>query len=133
MARRRIVGFHTDDEGHWVADLECGHGQHVRHDPPWQVWPWVLAAESRARFIGTTLDCVKCDVSDRRITFEHDGHHFDAVESERPPAAAGGTERRYAWVVSMDGNQVLEFHGEYPYRDADVRKRVLEWYGIQKG
>lgn len=31
---RRIVGFHQDQKGHWVADLECGHAQHVRHDPP---------------------------------------------------------------------------------------------------
>jgi hypothetical protein len=31
--KRRIVGFHRDDERHWVAELECGHGQHVRHDP----------------------------------------------------------------------------------------------------
>lgn len=22
---RRIIGFHRDDEQHWVADLECGH------------------------------------------------------------------------------------------------------------
>jgi hypothetical protein len=61
MRPRRIVGFHQDDEGDWVADLECGHTQHVRHDPPWQVRPWVLAEEGRARFIGTTLDCVKCE------------------------------------------------------------------------
>ena len=33
--RRAVIGFETDDEGHWVARLECGHGQHVRHDPPW--------------------------------------------------------------------------------------------------
>ena len=25
---RRIVGFHQDDEQHWVAELECGHTQH---------------------------------------------------------------------------------------------------------
>jgi hypothetical protein len=61
MARRRIVAFHQDGEGHWVADLECGHGQHVRHDPPWQVRPWVLTEDGRARFLGTTLDCVKCE------------------------------------------------------------------------
>jgi uncharacterized protein DUF3565 len=35
--QRRIVGYHQDDERHWVAELECGHAQHVRHDPPWQV------------------------------------------------------------------------------------------------
>jgi hypothetical protein len=57
---RRIVGFHTDDEGYWVADLECGHGQHVRHDPPWQVRPWVLTPEGRAGFIGVRLGCVRC-------------------------------------------------------------------------
>lgn len=57
---RRIVGFHTDDEQHWVADLECGHTQHVRHDPPWQNRPWVVTEEGRAAFIGRELVCVKC-------------------------------------------------------------------------
>ena len=57
---RRIVGFHQDDESHWVADLECGHTQHVRHDPPWQVRPWVTSEAGRARFIGQTLLCVIC-------------------------------------------------------------------------
>ena len=57
---RRIVGFHLDGESHWVADLECGHTQHVRHDPPWQQRPWVLTAEGRARFLGTELRCVPC-------------------------------------------------------------------------
>ena len=71
-------------------------------------------------------------MTDRRISFEHDGHRFEAMQSDRPPAVSGGTERRLEWVVSMDGNRVLEFLGEFPYRDADVRKRVLEWYGIQK-
>lgn len=31
---RRIVGFDRDEEGDWVALLECGHRQHVRHRPP---------------------------------------------------------------------------------------------------
>ncbi|HUQ81741.1 MAG TPA: DUF3565 domain-containing protein [Gemmatimonadaceae bacterium] len=57
---RRIVGFHTDDAGDWVADLECGHGQHVRHDPPWQSRPWVITPEGRARFLGAVLHCVRC-------------------------------------------------------------------------
>ena len=58
--RRSIIGFHEDHEGHWVADLECGHGQHVRHEPPWQVRPWVLTAEGRAAMIGSALECVLC-------------------------------------------------------------------------
>ena len=42
--QRRIVGFHQDQEGAWVADLECGHARHMRHEPPWQVRPWVTDA-----------------------------------------------------------------------------------------
>lgn len=65
MTNRRIVGFHQDEEGDWVADLECGHGQHVRHNPPWQVRPWVVSEEGRAEFLGTILDCKKCEQPDR--------------------------------------------------------------------
>lgn len=60
---RRIVGFHQDEERHWVAELECGHGQHVRHDPPWQVREWVTTAEGRAGRLGMVLDCRKCDAT----------------------------------------------------------------------
>jgi hypothetical protein len=58
--RRRIVGFHEDPERQWVAELECGHTQRVRHEPPWQVRPWVRTAEGRAAMVGTALDCVRC-------------------------------------------------------------------------
>lgn len=57
---RRITGFHQDDEQHWVADLECGHCQHVRHRPPWQNRPWVMTPQGRQSAIGRTLRCVKC-------------------------------------------------------------------------
>ena len=58
--QRRIVGFHQDGEGHWVADLECGHSQHMRHEPPWQVRSWVLTAEGRAGMVGQSLACAEC-------------------------------------------------------------------------
>jgi hypothetical protein len=59
--KRAIVAYHLDDVGDWVADLECGHGQHVRHDPPWQLRPWILTAEGRAAFLGLELECRLCD------------------------------------------------------------------------
>jgi hypothetical protein len=59
---RKIIGFHQDEDGHWVADLDCGHTQHVRHEPPWQVREWVTTSEGRARRIGAELECVKCVV-----------------------------------------------------------------------
>jgi hypothetical protein len=58
---RGIVGFHQDEEWHWVAELECGHTQHVRHDPPWVNRPWVTSAEGRAGMLGFMLNCRLCD------------------------------------------------------------------------
>jgi Protein of unknown function (DUF3565) len=59
---RKITGFHQDEEAQWVAELECGHGQHVRHNPPWESRPWVLTEESRREKVGATLNCVICRV-----------------------------------------------------------------------
>lgn len=59
--KKRITGFHLDEEQHWVAELECGHNQHVRHNPPWTNRPWVITPEGRARTLGMELNCKKCD------------------------------------------------------------------------
>ena len=59
--KKRIVGYHLDDEHHWVAELECGHEQHVRHQPPWINRPWVTTQEGRDSKLGEVLDCRKCD------------------------------------------------------------------------
>lgn len=56
-----IVGYHLDDVGDWVADLACGHGQHVRHQPPFFSRLWVLTQEGRAQQVGQILACKKCD------------------------------------------------------------------------
>ena len=63
--RRRITGFHRDEAGDWVAEMECGHGQHVRHRPPFVLRPWVITAEGRRGKLGQTLKCVKCEHSSR--------------------------------------------------------------------
>jgi tellurite methyltransferase len=62
--QRPIAGFHQDEEGAWVADLACGHGQHVRHDPPWQSRPWVLEEQGRRDKLGTELDCPYCNMAE---------------------------------------------------------------------
>ncbi|SHG26911.1 Protein of unknown function [Microbulbifer donghaiensis] len=56
-----ITGYHRDEEEHWVAELACGHNQHVRHDPPWQNRPWVVSESGRAEMLGYFLNCKKCD------------------------------------------------------------------------
>ena len=59
--KRRIAGYDKDDEGHWRAILDCGHPQHVRHDPPLVKREWVLTEEGRASRLGLELDCKRCD------------------------------------------------------------------------
>ena len=56
-----IVGYHKDDENHWVAELACGHFQHVRHDPPFINRPWVVSKSGRDAMLGYQLGCKKCD------------------------------------------------------------------------
>jgi hypothetical protein len=56
-----IVGFHQDAEDDWVAELECGHFQHVRHTPPWVNRPWVITAAGRQSMLSKLLNCKKCD------------------------------------------------------------------------
>jgi hypothetical protein len=58
---RKITGFYTDSENHWVAELECGHGQHMRHDPPWIERPWVMTEEGRNSRLGHELNCLRCE------------------------------------------------------------------------
>ena len=59
--KQKITDFELDDESHWRAVLECGHRQHVRHDPPLRNREWVLNPEGRRERIGAELDCRKCD------------------------------------------------------------------------
>ena len=59
--QRAIVGFHQDELGDWVAELDCGHHQHVRHRPPFQLRPWVVEADGRRDRLGTPLECPLCE------------------------------------------------------------------------
>jgi hypothetical protein len=59
--KQPIVGYRRDDEGHWIAELACGHARHVRHAPPWSNRPWVTTAAGRQRALGMLLTCSQCD------------------------------------------------------------------------
>jgi hypothetical protein len=94
---RSITGFHQDPEGHWVADLECGHGQHVRHDPPWQVREWVLSDDSRCARLGSTLHCVFCDQELARLSAKALEAYNDALVQGLCHAGALEVARRALW------------------------------------
>jgi len=59
--KQAIVGYHKDEEDHWVAQLNCGHNQHVRNKPPFINRPWVETDSGRDAMLGHDLDCKKCD------------------------------------------------------------------------
>jgi tellurite methyltransferase len=58
--RQTITGFHRDAEGDWVAELSCGHNQHVRHRPPFMQRPWTVTEAGRDERLGTPLPCPPC-------------------------------------------------------------------------
>ena len=104
--KQPITGYHTDDEGHWVAQLACGHNQHVRHDPPWMVREWVTIAAGRQNMLGHLLDCVKCD--------EH------APRDKRP-----------ALVVSIQVGLPQSISDERPWTSGFIKNPIVEpaWLG----
>lgn len=59
--KQPITGYHRDDIGDWVAELACGHFQHVRHKPPFFNRPWVQTRRGRYAMLGVELECKKCD------------------------------------------------------------------------
>jgi tellurite resistance-related uncharacterized protein len=106
-----IVGFHQDDAGDWVAELACGHGQHMRHRPPWQLKPWVTTEEGRRGKLGASIDCPPCDA----IRLPDDAREYkrtrDFTDLSLPEAlrvehrTKAGT---WARIVVSEGQ--LEFH-----------------------
>jgi len=59
--RRFITAYGNDEDGHVVAVLDCGHGRHMRHEPPASLRAWVNDAQGRADRKGEAVDCLKCD------------------------------------------------------------------------
>lgn len=68
----------------------------------------------------------------RKTSFEHDGHLFEVREHADASGESPIGMPHVRWEILMDGRTVLEFSGPFQYRDHDVKKRVLEWYAIQK-
>jgi hypothetical protein len=56
----KIVDFHLDESLDWVADLECGHQQHLRHNPLWTNRHWVTTPQGRYEHLGYELQRLVC-------------------------------------------------------------------------
>jgi tellurite methyltransferase len=107
LVRRKISGYHQDSEGDWVAELSCGHGQHVRHRPPFLLREWILDPGRRDTRLGIPLDCPLCDRAelpdDLRLirTSPHWDEHTMPAGLKRSHQIAAGTWGR---IVVHDGS-----------------------------
>lgn len=94
MSKRAAVGFHQDAQGDWIATLACGHSLHVRHQPPFQLRPWVTTEAGRRTKLGASFECSFCDMPElprgARV-YEH-SREFD--ETTMPPALLESHELR---------------------------------------
>jgi hypothetical protein len=99
---QKISDFHLDHEGHWVADLECGHQQHVRHDPPWSMRPWVLSEETRKARLGTNLNCKRCDESATAVAESVRMACIEIARQNYEDAGIQGLCAEGRWEASLD-------------------------------
>ncbi len=101
-----MVGFTTDTAGHWVALLDCGHRQHVRHDPPLVERTWVTTEDGRRGRLGRRLACVRCDVFELPEHFVAYKRTADFTEATVPAALRKDHATKagvWARIVVADG------------------------------
>jgi tellurite resistance-related uncharacterized protein len=106
-----IVGFHQDDAGDWVAELACGHGQHVRHRPPWQERPWVTTEVGRQGKLGARIECSVCDAIRLPLNAREYKRTATFTEQTLPDALRADHRTKagtWARIVVSEGQ--LEFH-----------------------
>jgi hypothetical protein len=51
--KRKIVGFHPDEVGAWVAVLEREHSRHMRHKPPGRTAPGCSRPKAASASLGS--------------------------------------------------------------------------------
>ena len=97
--KRSIIGFEQDEVADWVAILDCGHRQHVRHNPPLVSRPWVLSEDGRRSQLAQPLDCLRCERFELPAHFQP--YRKTPVFTEQSVPAAllkSHTTRRGVWA-----------------------------------
>lgn len=106
--KQPITGYHKDSENHWVAELGCGHTQHVRHDPPWMERPWVTTDEGRQSRLGTELNCVRCDEMGLKVAQAVREACKKVLQESFDDAGISGLCDEGRWEVALGSLQSLD-------------------------
>lgn len=109
--QRCITGYHLDEENDWVAELDCGHGQHVRHKPPFFNRPWVVTEAGRNEKLGLKLDCVRCD----RLEIPAEARFYKSTPSFTDQTLPAGLLKQHTTAAGTWARIVLS-DGEIGYR-----------------
>lgn len=56
----KILAYHKNDRGRWVAELDCGHHRPVRDRNPFQKRKWVVTDRGQLTRLGDTMACWLC-------------------------------------------------------------------------
>ena len=101
-----------------MADLDCGHSRHMRHNPPLANRPWLNSETERIRMLGVELDCQTCDdLAAARVPANHPGRRIaEAVRGEALRAAVeayqhakmSGLCQEGAWDLALDAIKHLD-------------------------
>jgi len=116
--KRKVIGFHKDQVGDWVADLECGHTQHFRHQPTWVNRPWLENNSEREKFIGTEVVCKTCEeiAMDAIPSNDEQRRNAEAIKAACLKAAIEAYEeakmsglcQEGAWELAVDAIKSLD-------------------------
>ena len=104
MTERAIASLELDADGDWVAVLVCGHTQHVRHRPPFEVRDWVTTEAGRAGRIGAALDCDFCEMP----TLPADAEVYKRTRSFDQDTIPAGLRGRHDTRAGVWGRIVVE-------------------------
>ena len=111
---RAILGFVADEDGDWVALLDCGHRRHVRHRPPLSSYAWVLDPAGREAHLGQAIECDRCR---QRTWPEGLVHHRDTswFDADTIPAGLRADHRvktgTWGRLEVSEGALILRFAG----------------------
>ena len=116
---RRICAYAHDEDGHWVAILDCGHRQHLRDEPPFSARPWVHDEGARAARIGAPLPCLRCQRWEAPSALRLRRATREFAEGDVPSAilrAHSTAEGVWARVLGRGGQVVIiaEARGDRP-------------------
>lgn len=134
-----IVEFSRDEANDWVAQLGCGHRQHVRHSPPWTNRPWVESEAGRAAMRGYPLRCKLCDSQGPSASF-HDRLHALNLRIARAAREAGRqaedirllpiSKTQPAEVVQLAVREGLSSFGENKVQELSGKSQALDQYKL---